>query len=343
MKSKIFSIPLLLQFQHAFGFVLQTKKPNSFASSKHKRPHIWNTKLYSSTDDETGNDNDEQGQTNTEDRVASWMKFGAEDNPEEYWYNKRIHTLGNTGTLGALHAAMGPISTIIIDKLAYKGVDVRTQVSKELRNIAKNQGNRILDMCCGVGMSTRALLSAFHDDPSAAIVGLDTSPEMIGMARFFTRHDTDLARVLNEDRVRKLHDIVLQCERTRSLQEQMKKIRGSQAIFVQGNAEKTPFPNQSFDLVTLMYGLHEIPTYGRQNILQEANRILVHGGHLAIVDIASDYKPTRSMLAGEPYLEEYQQNIHRELATASGFFGLECKVLVPGHVCLWLLRREATS
>ena len=51
-----------------------------------------------------------------------------EEEAEEYWYNKKIHTLGNTGVTGALHAAMGPISTVLIDKLAYKGINVRNKV-----------------------------------------------------------------------------------------------------------------------------------------------------------------------------------------------------------------------
>jgi hypothetical protein len=38
----------------------------------------------------------------------------------EYWFNNRIHTFGNTGMLGALHAAVAPMATKMIDDLAYK-------------------------------------------------------------------------------------------------------------------------------------------------------------------------------------------------------------------------------
>merc|ERR1712228_69252 len=62
-----------------------------------------------------------------------------DDDDKHYWENKKIHTLGNTGTLGALHAAMGPISTILIDKLAYNGVDVRNQVSKLLYDMIRSK------------------------------------------------------------------------------------------------------------------------------------------------------------------------------------------------------------
>lgn len=47
----------------------------------------------------------------------------------EYWYNPSIHTFGNIGVLGALHAALAPIATKIIDVAAYDGQDVRSMVS----------------------------------------------------------------------------------------------------------------------------------------------------------------------------------------------------------------------
>jgi len=48
---------------------------------------------------------------------------------EEYWYHPQIHTLGNVGILGAVHAALAPLSTHLIDNLAYGGVDIRLKVS----------------------------------------------------------------------------------------------------------------------------------------------------------------------------------------------------------------------
>ena len=48
---------------------------------------------------------------------------------DEYWYHPQIHTLGNAGIFGAIHAALAPLSTYIIDTVAYGGVDVRLKVS----------------------------------------------------------------------------------------------------------------------------------------------------------------------------------------------------------------------
>jgi hypothetical protein len=56
-----------------------------------------------------------------------WGIDNAEEN--EYWYDSRIHTLGNAGFLGAVHAALAPLSTKIIDVVAYDGRDIRSLVS----------------------------------------------------------------------------------------------------------------------------------------------------------------------------------------------------------------------
>jgi len=48
--------------------------------------------------------------------------------PEDYWFDHRIHTLGNSGISGAIHAALATVSTKLIDILAYDGVDIRNQV-----------------------------------------------------------------------------------------------------------------------------------------------------------------------------------------------------------------------
>lgn len=65
----------------------------------------------------------------------------------EYWFNSRIHTFGNTGILGGLHAALAPMATKMIDDLAYKGVDARVHLAKEICQGIQKEGARILDLC----------------------------------------------------------------------------------------------------------------------------------------------------------------------------------------------------
>jgi hypothetical protein len=60
---------------------------------------------------------------------------------------------------------------------------------------------------------------------------------------------------------------------------------------------------------------------------------------LALLDISPDYKASETMLAGEPYVLEYQKNINRQLNMVKGFTKATFRTIVPGHVGLWLLRR----
>lgn len=65
-----------------------------------------------------------------EKHASKRKKWGVDKDSEqdEYWYNPVIHTLGNRGFTGAIHAAMAPLSTFMIDAMAYNGVDIRHQV-----------------------------------------------------------------------------------------------------------------------------------------------------------------------------------------------------------------------
>lgn len=62
-------------------------------------------------------------------------------------------------------------------------------------------------------------------------------------------------------------------------------------------------------------------------------------GTLAVIDISSDYRASPSMLAGEPYVLEYQQSIHTQLQRFKGFLRPRYEDIVPGHVGMWLLQR----
>ena len=289
---------------------------------------------------------------------------------EEYWYHPQIHTLGNVGILGAVHAALAPLSTHLIDNLAYGGVDIRMKVSvptdlklellsgltvsyslklsccyivcrkvaKDLRDLFEEGDARVLDLCCGVGYSTRALRRAFPE--AKAVIGLDTSPQMVSMANFLTKHFAIVMPWFQHLKKRFSVGVAL-------LEEQQGKMKATRGRifrgvhFKKGNAEMTNYSDQSFDLITVMYAFHEAPKKGREQIIKEARRLLSPGGVLAIVDISSDYEPSPNMLAGEPYVKEYQQNIGNQLQRKKGFLRPEYKTVVPGHVVMWTLRRSS--
>jgi ubiquinone/menaquinone biosynthesis C-methylase UbiE len=271
-------------------------------------------------------------------RIATAYKsWGVEG--EQYWFDERIHTLGNTGFWGAVHAACAPISTKIIDSVAYKGLDIRAKVAEELRKVVNKKQPRIVDLCCGVGISTRALRDAFHD--AQEVIGIDTSPEMVSMAGFLSNHLSVVKSFLQP--FTKAFSSA-----SRAVKDQGRMIRHKlytksglrkPAVFIQANAEDTNLPDRTFDLVTVMYAFHEAPREGRERILREARRLLQPGGTLAIVDISTDYQPSETMLRGEPYVLKYQEEIHQQLRGFSGFFTQEYQDLVEGHVGMWIMRR----
>jgi SAM-dependent methyltransferase len=113
------------------------------------------------------------------------------------------------------------------------------------------------------------------------------------------------------------------------------------ARFALANAEDTQLPDTSFDLVTVMYAFHEAPRLGREKMLREARRLLSPGGILAVVDICTEYAPSLEMLKGEPYVQEYQANIHGQLASIPGFEQPHYQEIVPHHLGMWTLRRTA--
>ena len=63
--------------------------------------------------------------------------------------------------------------------------------------------------------------------------------------------------------------------------------------------------------------------------------MLAPGTTLAILDISPTYEPSFSMLAGEPYVLEYQENIQLQLRQAKGFHNCRYREVVEGHVGLW--------
>lgn len=85
-----------------------------------------------------------------------------------YYYNPKMHSLGNIGFGGKIHAEAALFATKTIDNIRYKGKNIR----KEIYEPYINQNKTFLDMCCGIGIST----------PPGQI-GIDTSPQMLEVAK----------------------------------------------------------------------------------------------------------------------------------------------------------------
>ncbi len=266
-------------------------------------------------------------------------------------FDNRIHTFGNVGFWGGLHAACAPFATWLIDTKAYDRINAREMIARELHKTVNKTNARVLDLCCGVGMSTRALADAFTD--AEFIAGVDTSPEMLSMARLIGKYNTIWKSIEQYNRASNgiesadnevsaaslsLVKLALEIKTTMAISS---KYFDSGITYVRGNAERVRAPSAQFDLVTIFYAFHEIPRTARYIILREARRLLKPGGILAVVDIhPTEYTPSPTMLAGEPYVIEYQQNIQKQMENLQGFDDFEVKDVVPGHVTMWTQTRS---
>jgi demethylmenaquinone methyltransferase / 2-methoxy-6-polyprenyl-1,4-benzoquinol methylase len=61
--------------------------------------------------------------------------------------------------------------------------------------------------------------------------------------------------------------------------------RGDRVIFAEGNAETLPFPDRSFDAVSIAFGIRNVPRI--QEALNEAYRVLKIGGRFACLEFSS--------------------------------------------------------
>jgi len=113
-------------------------------------------------------------------------------------------------------------------------------------------GDRALDLCCGTGDITFALAKN-----SAQATGLDFSAEMLEVAKG---------------------------------KNQQPAASNQQPVFLQGDAQQIPFPENSFDIVTVGYGLRNLTSWERG--LDEMFRVARPGARLIVLDFG---KPANAL------------------------------------------------
>ena len=198
----------------------------------------------------------------------------------KYYYDKRIHNLGNTGLGGQLHSKLAPYATKLIDDKCYNSVNIRQAIISNYNQDFYKVHERLpklIDLCCGTGYST-----------AANQIGIDTSDAMLSAA---------------------------QATLSQALKKQQKNKDITKTQFIKGNAENYG-KNEEFDTATLMFAFHEMPNYAHHKIIKNAKRITTHD--IIIVDISPSYSPSLLMLSGEPYLLNYKATI-QELLTDHQF------------------------
>jgi SAM-dependent methyltransferase len=107
-------------------------------------------------------------------------------------------------------------------------------------------GERVLDL--GSGAGTDSLIAAQMVGPGGHVTGIDMTPQMLGKARAAAA-EMGLGNV----------------------------------EFVEGEAERLPFPDESFDVVVSNGVIDLIPD--KDAVFAELNRVLVSGGRLQVADV----------------------------------------------------------
>jgi demethylmenaquinone methyltransferase / 2-methoxy-6-polyprenyl-1,4-benzoquinol methylase len=107
-------------------------------------------------------------------------------------------------------------------------------------------GDRALDLCCGTGDIALALARN-----GVATTGLDFSPQMLEVAESRRQKENRKSKIVN-------------------------------LKFLQGDAQRLPFPENSFDIVTVGYGLRNLTSWERG--LDEMFRVARPGARLIVLD-----------------------------------------------------------
>ncbi|MBF2066217.1 MAG: class I SAM-dependent methyltransferase [Calothrix sp. C42_A2020_038] len=158
-----------------------------------------------------------------------------------------------------------------------------TWVRQGLIDAVRVKPRRILDLGCGTGTTTIMLKQTY---PEAEVIGLDLSPYMLVRAQ----HKTNSAGV-------NIH-------------------------WRHGDAQKTGFPDASFDLVTASLLFHETPPAISVLILRECFRLLTVGGQVVVLD--GNQKTLRQLeflrnVFEEPYIQDFSAGSVDAWMGAAGF------------------------
>ncbi|WP_100331421.1 demethylmenaquinone methyltransferase [Bacillus xiapuensis] len=118
--------------------------------------------------------------------------------------------------------------------------------------MAVSEGAKVLDVCCGTGDWTLALAKAVG--PKGKVIGLDFSQNMLNVGI-----------------------------------DKVKKAGLSYVDMIQGNAMELPFEDNTFDYVTIGFGLRNVPDY--MQVLKEMHRVLKPGGMAVCLETSQPTMP----------------------------------------------------
>lgn len=126
-----------------------------------------------------------------------------------------------------------------------------------MKRMSVKEGAKALDVCCGTADWTIALAHAVG--PKGEVTGLDFSKNMLKVG-----------------------------------EEKVKNLQLNNVKLIHGNAMELPFPDNSFDYVTIGFGLRNVPDY--LQVLKEMNRVLKPGGICACLETSQPTIPVYRQL-----------------------------------------------
>ena len=159
--------------------------------------------------------------------------------------------------VGDLFATIAPRYDLINDLQSF---GLHRLWKRRLVRLADPQpGQRALDICCGTGDVAFALRRA-----GASVVGLDFSEPMLAVARQRAGAREGRRQEAGDGTVPSLE-------------------------FRQGDAQQLPFPDNSFEIVTISYGLRNLADW--ELGLREMWRVAKPGGRLLVLDFGKPDPP----------------------------------------------------
>lgn len=114
-----------------------------------------------------------------------------------------------------------------------------------MKRMDVKEGSSALDLCCGTADWTITLAEKIG--PQGKVIGLDFSKNMLKIG-----------------------------------QEKVDKLRLKQVELIHGNAMELPFEDNSFDYVTIGFGLRNVPDY--MTVLKEMHRVVKPGGKVVCLE-----------------------------------------------------------
>jgi ubiquinone/menaquinone biosynthesis C-methylase UbiE len=233
--------------------------------------------------------------------------------PDYYLTSFHAYDEGNMGWTPAMEVEVASLAVHarLWPELGIKGdAQLRQSYHDVLTVQLPDTLHDIVDLGCGVGMSTQALQAMF---PMATMTGVDLSPYFLAIARY--RDQQRLARP--ESSSSPPHAI----------------------RWVHRAAENTHLPAHSYDLVSACLVFHELPQQAARNILSEARRIIRPGGYLSIMDMNPGCDTFMKMpsfvftllKSTEPYLDEYLSLDLEQAIYDAGFQRPTVTITSPRH------------